>query len=728
MKKLLLLKSVLLLCALIVGSGSVWAADETITFSEQGYGNQQAISTVSGDDFTITFNKGTNSNAPKYYTTGSAIRVYGGGYMTVTSSKTIVKIELSFGSDDGSNAITTDVVTYSNGTWTGSAKSVKFTVGGTSGHRRIASVAVTYKVDVTHTFSYSATNGTVTVTDAKSATVSSGASVAEGATLNVTATPNAGYVFSSWSVEGTGSAVPNTASASTTFTMGTADATLTAVFAEDNTEYTVTCNDAANGSVSASPASATSGTTVTLTTTPASNYETGTVTVTDASSNDITVTQTATNTYTFTMPSSNVTVDATFNQLYTVTCNDASNGSVSADVASAIAGATVTLTTTPATGYSVASVSVVDADENTVTVTNTATNTYTFTMPSSNVTVSAMFANYIIDVLTRTTTGITATSYSAWSGKTSNSSAVYAGNSAGGNSSIQLKSNDNISGVITTTSGGKVRKITVSWNSNTANGRTIDIYGKNTAYSSATNLYSSTASTQGTKLGSIVRSKSVGDTESGELEITGDYAYIGLRSNSGAMYLNEIDITWEPVSISISDAGWASFSCASEVAIPDGVTAYYAQQKDESTITLKEITGGYIPANTGVVVSGTANSYAATITATDATLEEDNLLQPWLTAGTPEATTYYTLAVDGDKNPVFKESTGGTLTAGKAYLVLPSGVNVRELSVVFDSETTGITSTAMQSSTGQYYDLQGRRIAQPAKGLYIVNGRKVVIR
>lgn len=122
-----------------------WAADETVVFSEQGYANQEEVTSYSGTDFTVTFDKGTNSNTPKYYNTGAAIRVYGGGYFTVSSStKTIAKIEVGFGSGEGTNAITTDVETYSAGTWTGSASSVKFTVGGTSGHRRIASIAVTY--------------------------------------------------------------------------------------------------------------------------------------------------------------------------------------------------------------------------------------------------------------------------------------------------------------------------------------------------------------------------------------------------------------------------------------------------------------------------------------------------------------------------------------------------------------------------------------------------------
>ncbi len=131
----------LLLMAVV---GVAWADEETLDFSAQGYANQQEISTVEAENFSVTFNKGTNSNAPKYYTTGTAIRAYGGNYFTVSSDNTITGITITFGSGDGSNAITTNVETYSNGTWSGSANSVTFTVGGTSGNRRIASITVTY--------------------------------------------------------------------------------------------------------------------------------------------------------------------------------------------------------------------------------------------------------------------------------------------------------------------------------------------------------------------------------------------------------------------------------------------------------------------------------------------------------------------------------------------------------------------------------------------------------
>ena len=167
----------------------------------------------------------------------------------------------------------------------------------------------------------------------------------------------------------------------------------------------------------------------------------------------------------------------------------------------------------------------------------TAGNLATFTVDmAEGEKVEVEAATFATDTLTRATTGVTDTNYTSWSGKTGASGAVYAGNSAGGNESIQLRSDKSNSGIVTTTSGGYARKITVTWNSNTNAARTLDIYGKNTAYSAATDLYAT--NTQGTKIGSIKK----GTTE---FEITDDYAFIGLRSNSGAMYLTEIKIEWQ---------------------------------------------------------------------------------------------------------------------------------------------------------------------------------------
>lgn len=136
------MKKILSLLLMLFMGMTVWA--ENVDFSAQGYENGQAITAYVGENFTVTFDKGTNQNSPKYYNDGTAIRVYGGGYFIVSSTtKTISKIELTFGSGDKTNEITTDVATYSNGIWEGTASSVKFTVSGTSGHRRIKAINVT---------------------------------------------------------------------------------------------------------------------------------------------------------------------------------------------------------------------------------------------------------------------------------------------------------------------------------------------------------------------------------------------------------------------------------------------------------------------------------------------------------------------------------------------------------------------------------------------------------
>lgn len=143
----------------------------------------------------------------------------------------------------------------------------------------------------------------------------------------------------------------------------------------------------------------------------------------------------------------------------------------------------------------------------------------------------------VTDVMNQSWTGVTGTSYTEKTDLAGSASdAVYTVQCAGGNNSIQLRSNNNNSGIVSTTSGGTVTKVTVTWNTNTQSGRTLNVYGKSSAYSAASDLYGNNA---GTLIGTIVCGTST------ELEIDDDYEYIGMRSASGAMYHDEIDVTWE---------------------------------------------------------------------------------------------------------------------------------------------------------------------------------------
>ena len=199
--------------------------------------------------------------------------------------------------------------------------------------------------------------------------------------------------------------------------------------------------------------------------------------------------------------------------------------------------------------YSVTKNNVSQADENKVvtptevtspdmstTGNKTITVSYTEDAVTRTITYNITVAAAEGDKLTRETTGVTGTSYSDWNEKSGASGAVYAGNSAGGNESIQLRSKNSNSGIISTTSGGLIKKVKVVWNSNTSNGAVLNVYGSNTAYTAASDLYGENS---GTPLGTIVCGTST------QLEITSDYEYVGVRSNSGAMYLESITFVWE---------------------------------------------------------------------------------------------------------------------------------------------------------------------------------------
>ena len=128
------------------------------------------------DNITATFNKGTGSNNPKYYTNGSAVRWYAKGTLLINASNaTISEIVISYTRND--NSVSADGGSYSHptgvgdGTWTGSASSVTFTQGGTSGQDRISTIAVTYTSSggpTTYTVTYDANGGTGTMTDSNS--------------------------------------------------------------------------------------------------------------------------------------------------------------------------------------------------------------------------------------------------------------------------------------------------------------------------------------------------------------------------------------------------------------------------------------------------------------------------------------------------------------------------------------------------------------------------------
>ena len=157
--------------------------------------------------------------------------------------------------------------------------------------------------------------------------------------------------------------------------------------------------------------------------------------------------------------------------------------------------------------------------------------------------------------------------------------------------------------------------------------------------------------------------------------------------------------------------------------LPSGVTAYKVTKMTASQVTAVEVSGK-VAANTGLILKATAaDNYNIPVAATGEAVD-GNLLKAAVTATAVEADKAY-----GLKDGKFHKLNAGTISAGKAYL-LATEVSAPELSIVFGGEATGIADVRgkMEDVRSDFFDLQGRKVAQPAKGLYIVNGKKVVIK
>ena len=225
---------------------------------------------------------------------------------------------------------------------------------------------------------------------------------------------------------------------------------------------------------------------------------------------------------------------------------------------------------------------------------------------------------------------------------------------------------------------------------------------------------------------------------SGLIACPSDVTTITIGGGGGnSVYAGYIVFYTTDVQATITGAGYASFSNAGAVTIPTGVEAYYMSAAAGTNATLTKIEEGVIPANTGVILKGAAGTYSFEGTTT-ATTYDNKLVANLTTLGTYSYETansgagYYILAA----GPSFKASKGYTagtastfLAAGKAFLPKANvDGGAHELSLDFGDVTAIKAVEAKKVENGVFYNLAGQKVAQPTKGLYIVNGRKVVIK
>ena len=280
--------------------------------SSNGKGEAETPSISYTGKATLTFKAGAwdankESTTLKLSATNATLQINGSNITNVT----LVKGQWS--------NYTVDIIPDENIT----SFKIKFEGNGASNSRFfLDDVVVTPKHTITYAVDPDAT-GSVSGKDVGNNTVANGAYITEGATVTLTAAASAaGYTFDHWGYIGTDASLPNPDTNPTTFTMGTANATVTAYFVQNATNYTTTIPTQTNGTITATPSSCTSGTSVKLHPTPSANYRFDGFTITKTEGgDDAGISPTgpdASGDYTFSMPAYNITVNGTFTRVYNV--------------------------------------------------------------------------------------------------------------------------------------------------------------------------------------------------------------------------------------------------------------------------------------------------------------------------------------------------------------------------------------------------------------------------
>ena len=386
---------------------------------------------------------------------------------------------------------------------------------------------------------------------------------------------------------------------------------------------------------------------------------------------------------------------------YDVNIAAMTNGNVTADVDEAAEGATVTLTVSPADGYELNTLTVSKA-EGTVATSEVDATHYTFTMPAEAVTVAATFSEVVVPVSSDKTFDYSAgdANYKSWSQSPITVETTATGIDSGNKF---LKPNNADYTITIKGSAAVITKVVFTFTS--------------------TNYVSNSITADDETTADISEAIGTWIPTYGKQSVT----FTVDNDNSHKGRLTKIEVTYSK-DVTITPANNMSTyvtPAALDFSKVDGLTAYVATGKGTGTVVMSPVTA--VPADTPLLLVGTAGTPYSVPVAAEASAPGTNYLKkgPETFTGTEE--NKYILWTDGK----FHLVAAGTLAANKAYLDL-DGVGAHELSIVFDDEgeTTALSEVRGLKAEvrGEFYDLSGRKVAQPTKGLYIVNGRKVVIK
>lgn len=211
-----------------------------------------------------------------------------------------------------------------------------------------------------------------------------------------------------------------------------------------------------------------------------------------------------------------------------------------------------------------------------------------------------------------------------------------------------------------------------------------------------------------------------------------------IYATSETIYLSQIEVVYEKpmdYTLKVGSTGWSTLYLDLDATIPDGVTCYTISSIANETAALTPITTGTLPAYTGVIINATPNTqytfrYKNSYGGSEGI---SNLLEGSI-AGTQISGGGYVLSIlDGVVGLYAAKLTNGTFlnNANKAYLpasAVPASLQSNGLRFEIN-ETTAIDDMEAipdKQHPVVIYDLMGRRVENMEKGIYIVNGRKVV--
>ena len=198
----------------------------------------------------------------------------------------------------------------------------------------------------------------------------------------------------------------------------------------------------------------------------------------------------------------------------------------------------------------------------------------------------------------------------------------------------------------------------------------------------------------------------------------------GLSLGGGNYNFTSVDLLYKPTVSINAEAGYATLGYAAALDLTD-IDAYTVSVSGDKA-QLTSVKGKKIPAGTGIILKGSGDvTIPLTTEATDDITGNDLKVSD----GTvPGGSSIYVLA-DGKYGVGFyRLDNSETVPAGKAYLEVTGASSTRGFIGFGDDDTTVISNVKSVVEDNVYYDLLGRRVDQPSKGLYIHNGKKVVIK